>query len=692
MLISPLNVSASLANHPSFQEPQKFQRTDCMVELPAGVVNGQDVICGYLTVPEEHANPAGPTIDLAVIIIKSQDPRTKPDPLVIAQGGPGGSTIDTYLEILLGDNNLRGDRDIILFDQRGTLYSKPALICSEIDRLTIDTLDKDLSPEENSRLYRLALGECYKRLTNRGDNLSAFDSLENAADIESLRLALGYERINLYGVSYGTLLALHTMRLFPSGLRSVILDGVVPTQTNFIINVAQTENQAFTRLFEACQAVPDCNQNYPDLEKVFFEVVDQLNEKPALVKMTDPENGAVYDNVVINGDTFLSGAFQFMYSSDLIEALPRIIYDAKRGEFSILARIMSIFVLDRTTSYGMYYSVLCAEDADFTPAQQDLTGVRPEIVTVEENSPEDFLADCKVWNVETLDASVDEPVVSDIPTLVLSGGFDPITPPEYAQAAASSLSRSFNYVFPTGAHGQAFDSDCSDRIINQFLADPTSAPDASCIDLDARPRFYTPKTVVDLPFILEFINLQGSSPIIFLLLILALGFLWTSALVFPLAWLVGVAQKKPLPAVPSSAAGHPIPENASAAEPQISLITAPPPVIRRPPLLARLSAWWPVLSALILTIFMIFLVASTVAMIAENDSRLFFGLPGEARPWFLLPILFALISLVMVIASIQSWIGKLGSIWRRIYYTLLMLDGLMIILLLAVLGLLTAFL
>jgi len=95
ILTSPLNVSASPANHPMLQESGKFRRAECMIELPAGVVNGQDVICGYLTVPEEHANPARPTIDCAGIIIKSRYPQTKPDPLVIAQGGPGGSTIDT---------------------------------------------------------------------------------------------------------------------------------------------------------------------------------------------------------------------------------------------------------------------------------------------------------------------------------------------------------------------------------------------------------------------------------------------------------------------------------------------------------------------------------------------------------------------------------------------------------------------
>jgi pimeloyl-ACP methyl ester carboxylesterase len=627
-----------------------------------------------------------------VVIIKSLDPQPKPDPLVVAQGGPGGSTIDTYVNILLGDNDLRTDRDIILFDQRGTLYSKPTLNCTEVDQMTIDTLDEDLSLEEKERLYREALARCYQRLSDRGDNLSAFDSLENAADVDSLRRALNYEQINLYGVSYGTLLALHTMRLFPAGLRSVILDGVVPTQTNFIVNVAQTENRAFSRLFETCRATPDCNRNYPDLEKVFIEVIDQLNREPARVQFIDPENGTVYENVVINGDTFLSGAFQFMYSSDLVEALPRIIYDARRGNLDVFARIMSIFVLDRTTSYGMYYSVLCAEDADFIPTDQDLTGVRPEIVAVEENSPENFLAACEIWKVLPLASDVDAPVVSNIPTLVLSGGFDPITPPDYAQTAAQSLSRSYSFVFPTGAHGQALDSDCSDGIINRFLANPTTAPDASCIDANATPRFYTSKTIVGLPFILKVMNLQGMSWLIFVLLILALVFLWTTVLVFPLAWVIGVLRGKPATPAPTSPPGLPADPFAANPDPVFNApVSVPPAVVNRPTFLARFSAWWPVLAAAVLTVFLVFLIATTFSMIAENDNRLVFGMPGETRPWFLLPIVFALLSLAMLVAGIQAWAGQLGPVWRRVYYTLLALDALVAVLLLALLGLLTAF-
>jgi pimeloyl-ACP methyl ester carboxylesterase len=332
------------------QRKDAFQPARCMFDLPIGAVEGEDVQCGYLTVPEEHINPDGPTIQLAVAIIKSKDLQPKPDPLVLAQGGPGGSTIDTYAPALLGNNNIRKDRDIILFDQRGTLYSKPALYCDEIDQITIDTLDQNLTIDESERLYREALSKCYDRLTGKGINPSAFDSIENAADIESLRQALGYPQINLYGVSYGTLLALHAMGMFPSSLRSVILDGVVPPQTNFLVNVAQTENRSFSRLFDTCKTDPACNRSFPELEKTFFEVVDRLNKQPAHIQLTDPQNGNVYDNVVLNGDSFLSGVFQFLYSGDLVKALPRIIYDAKEGDFDVFARIFSIFALDHTTS------------------------------------------------------------------------------------------------------------------------------------------------------------------------------------------------------------------------------------------------------------------------------------------------------------------------------------------------------
>lgn len=664
------------------EEVATFQPVACMFDLPSGVEDGKQVRCGYVSVPEFHANPDGPKIQLAVAILKSQSPDPKPDPLFMAQGGPGGSTIDSYAQPLLSGNNLLSDRDIVLFDQRGTLYSKPNLYCTEIDKLTIETLDQDLTPEESERLSLEALAACRKRLESQGVNLSAFNSLENAADIEALRLALGYEKINLYGVSYGTLLALHYMRLFPASLRSVILDSVLPPQINFIPNAAATEDQAFTQLFNACQEDQACNREYPQLEKVFTEVVDQLNRSPVRVTLTDYETGETYPDALIDGDTFLAGIFQMLYATGLIPALPRMIYDAQRGDLQVFARILAIIVFDRSTSYGMYYSVLCAEDADFSPSDQNLTGIRPQIVEAEKRAPQAFLNTCKMWNVPPLDPSVDEPVYSDIPTLVLSGEFDPVTPPDYAQAAAKSLTNSYSVVFPAGGHGQALDGDCQIHIVQSFLDNPYQSPDLRCIESIRRPIFYTRATVVDLPVILQLLNLEPIPSLTLLGLIVALLFLWTSAVVFPIAWVIRRNQR---PATTTASAVIPPITFPSSSEVGENMLTFSHTEIKSPPLL-RISSWLPPLASILLSLFLSILAITLTRMVIENDNRLFYGVAGEIRPWFFLVWMFMLISFSMVAACIQLWRRKGKSVALRIYYTSLTIAALSCITALAILG------
>lgn len=674
------------------QATSRFMPVDCAAfPLPGEAHPDERWVCGYLTVPAEHAKPDGPTIRLAVVILKATGQSPQPEPLIMAQGGPGGSTIDTYAS-LLSAHPLRQARDIVLFDQRGTLYSQPVLYCKEIDDLTIRTLDQDLTPEESERLNLEAMTACHQRLTQQGINLSAFDSLENAADIEALRQALDYQQINLYGVSYGTLLALHYMRLYPGSLRSVILDGVVPPQTNFILTVAKTEDQSFTRLFSTCQADPVCNKEYPNLEQVFFDLVDQLNKTPARITVTDMDTQKSYPGTVIDGDTFQWLTFQMLYVSSLVPALPRIIYDAKQGNFDVASRILAILLFDHSTSYGMYYSVICAEDADFSPQDQDLSGVRPQVAKMEERGPQEILDTCKAWNVEPLASQVDDPVQSDVPTLLLSGAFDPITPAANAETVAATLSHSYSFVFPTGGHGQLVGDKCADGIAQAFLNNPTRQPDAACIQESPAPAFYTSRTVIEMPSLLRILNLDWAASLPFLVLILGALFLLTAFLVFPIAWLVNQAQAKPshLPAAPapypSSAIdlGSGLPADWDNPSPAWQPEKPAPPSIWR-----RISSWVALQQSMLLPIFLTALTVVIVQMVNNNDNRFFYGLAGEARPWFILPVLFALLSLLMLVIMVMLWARHEGSIGRRLYYSLLALTALVCTIALASSGMLT---
>jgi pimeloyl-ACP methyl ester carboxylesterase len=675
-------VSANFEITPEIQAYQtpSFNKSSCMFKLPIGVVEGEDVICGYVDVPEQHSKPEGPKIQLAVAVLKNRSPNHKPDPLFMAQGGPGGSTIDTYAEILLSGSRLinNGDRDIVLFDQRGTLNSRPKLMCPEIDQLTLNTINKDLSEAESNRLEIQAMQTCHSRLIEEGIDLSDYDTPENAADIENIRQALGYEDFNLYGVSYGTLLALETMRLEPDHLRSVILDGVVPPQINFLIEIPQTTQRAFTYFFQACAEDESCNQAYPNLKEIFYDLVKKFDQDPVHVSMTDPESGITYQ-AVVDGQTFLNGLFQMLYSTSLIPALPRMIYDAKDGNFDFFGRIMSILVFDRTFSYGMYYSVLCAEDADFTPADVNTNGVNPVIKESEANDPEQFLKICSLWNVNQLGQQADRPVTSDIPTLILSGDFDPITPPSYGEIAAETLPNSYVYVFPSGGHGQALESPCSDSIILSFLDNPNQAPDESCIPGISKPVFYTPDDVISIPNLVKILNLEGNSGVALLALIVASIFLLSAWLIFPLVWLITYLRSK------RSQSGLPS-ENMHA-----STATGPSsPWGSKIGLFGKAAPWMALLAGGSLLIFLIVIITSVVQLALQNNNILFFGLPSNLRGWFSLPLLAALLTLGVLITSLLSWFRHYWNIWLRIYFTLLSLSAITCILILARWGILTA--
>lgn len=643
--------------HPKVQEsvptphPGVFSPAPCWTTIPPQMA--KSVSCGYVSVPERHANPDGPQIRLAVMVIKASVPNKQPDPLFFLQGGPGGSTIDTYAEILLTRLPLVTNRDMVLFDQRGALYSQPSLVCSEYDQLVLETIEEDIPDEEYYQKEAAAYQACRQRLVDQGVDLGAYNSFENAADIQAIRQALGYDQINLYGVSYGTLLALHTMRFFPENLRSAVLDAVVPPQTNFLVGIPQTTQRAFSYLFEACKQDKKCSRTYPDLENRVFQLVEELNQSPVRVPMTDPDSGVTYQ-ALINGDSFLDGVFQLMYVGDLLPAMPMMIADAENGDFTFFARIMSILVFDRSYSYGMYFSVLCSEDADFTPDEVSFTGVNPQIAESQSDDAALFLKTCQLWDVEALDLPMDDPVQSQLPVLVLSGSFDPITPPENGLEVAQTLPNSYVIEFPTGSHGAALDGDCQDQIIRSFLDQPEQPPATNCIEPLEAMQFFTSASVIKIPATIQLLNLESNRPAEFLILTAAALFLLPGIFIIPGRWLWrkyrSMTPKKPAFGLATNPAGN------LAAFPTTSL----PPSSQAP----RKPGWnWLISSpdwliwlySLITWLFLSSFFAIMVFMLVNNDSRLYFGLPGQSRFLFILPLILLATEILLAIAIIKRW-------------------------------------
>ena len=473
LLILVIGLTSLLGQTVLAQDPFTFEPAECMFPGIEELGMSADELgfeCGYVTVPEEHANPDGPTIRIPVGILRATGINPQPDPLFLAQGGPGGDAFDLF-SIYLPQSPLLLDRDLVVINQRGTIYAEPDLRCTEITDGMGELLG--LSLEEGTVFYNELLQACYQRLETEGVNLSAFDSIENARDMEAVRQALGYDKFNFYGVSYGTLLGLHLMREHPEALRSVILDGVVPTSSNFIASLPENENRVYEELFATCAGDASCAAEYPNLEQRFQTVVDELNTNPITLILTDPDTGEKHE-ALVDGVTFVDVVYQLLYFPEAYAMFPKLVANAESGDFVFIQETWPLFSFDRTSSYGMYYSVICAEDADFDPAATAVTVYPPFIANGLQDELQSYLDACELWPVELLPATVDDPVVSDIPVLLMSGRFDPITPPNFAEEAAQTLPNSTHVVDPWASHSIAFNDECVDDIMSRFLANPNA--------------------------------------------------------------------------------------------------------------------------------------------------------------------------------------------------------------------------
>ncbi len=612
----------------------RFESGPCSFKKPENfsAVEGQDFSCGTLVVPERYEQPDGPTLRLAVVIIKATTNSVVPDPVVFAQGGPGGSTIDYYTQVLF-TSRIRRNRDMILFDQRGTLYAQPKLFCPEAFDESVKELPLNLSIEETNKRQNEAVLACRARLISEGVNLAAYNSVENANDIESLRQAMGYKQINLYGVSYGTLLALHAMRQHPDGLRSVIIDSVVPPTVNFNFEAPRSQDRAFKEFFKACQQDADCQASYPDLEKFFYDLVARLNKTPVTLHVTDSESGQTHA-YLLTGDRLIDQLFQMLYASELLPFLPKMIHNIAAGNYSFLERIASQILFDRTVSYGMYYSVVCAEGGTMDPSQISYAGIRPELARDADVDNRALVQLCTSWKVPALDPGQDAPVQSDIPTLVFNGRFDPITPPAYGQEAAKTLAHSYLFTFPNTGHGALTTSECADSIFLEFLSHPGQAPDGSCIDQLPAVSFMNSKTVIDLPVAIQILTLdKGLIPASILFGLGMIGLL-SAGLVFPVLWIFRLLQGKPG---------------------------------RETPALAHLSPWLPVLNAGTLLVFLAVLLVALFRMASANDTSYLFGMPAREGPLLLLPLFSLVLSLATILINTAGWFGRYWSVWRKIY-------------------------
>jgi len=367
--------------------------------------------CGFVVVPERHARPDGPTIRLAVLVYERRDRDARTDPVVYIQGGPGSRRFGSATQAA---GSLLDRHDVVVYDQRGVGSSRPTLDCPEIDEQRVRAAAENLrGPAGQQHGVEAALA-CRDRLLSRGIDLAAYTTGESAADLNDMRTALGYTRLNLMGISYGTYLAQMTMRDFPQAIRSVVLDSVVPLVPSH--REYGGAERALERVFVLCAADPACDNAYPALRDVYLRVVHRLAAQPVAVRLA----GAPGDTVFVDDARFEAVIFRLLYAGP--GPIPSFIAAVDRGEYAALGETAgSLLRSSRTTSEGQAISVSCGGFADLPR----LAAARPvnqaSLLSALFSMPSLLPEICRSWPTDLSISGPLVPVQSDLPTLIIAG-------------------------------------------------------------------------------------------------------------------------------------------------------------------------------------------------------------------------------------------------------------------------------
>jgi pimeloyl-ACP methyl ester carboxylesterase len=476
-----------------------FEEAPCPVQFPEADAQAAAVRCGYVRVPEFHDRLDGRTLRLAVAVFPKFGNSASLEPLVISPPGPGTSAIGNIgPQVASGlGQPLRELTDVVLIENRGLPLSEPALLCPEIVDAAFSRLQEDISGRETLDLQTESVRACRERLRAEGIELNAFNFAEIAADLAMVMTALKYEKFSIYGTSAGTIVAQHVMRLYPDRIKSVIIDSTAPLGRETL----QAENpsngsRGLHVLFESCANDPACSRAYPGLEANFDSVISKLNEKPVTVSAQDPRTGGNLD-VVINGDRLAEMLFMATAQTPMIPAIPGLIYRLEQEDYEVLKAIAwAAMPPPGDFSHGLGHSAMCSEFN--TLAEEDIVfeGRFPAFESALADmswGPKALIKNCGVWDIDPIASKTRIPVESDVPTLILAGQLDTLTPSAWADTAAQTLTNSYVYEIPGFGHSPTFYGPCPASLALQFLKDSTRAPDASCVS-EMEVSFSLPST------------------------------------------------------------------------------------------------------------------------------------------------------------------------------------------------------
>jgi len=440
----------------------------------------EELFCGKLSVFENRETRTGRKIDLNIVVLPAFDQKTKAEPLFDLAGGPGAASTDAASFYASEGREVRRRRDVVLVDQRGTGKSNPLSVSR-----------KKTPAYYLSEMYPVDYVQNLRASLEQRADLTQYTTSIAMDDLDDVRAWLGYDRINLFGTSYGTRAALVYLRQHPDRVRTVTLMGVAPTYLKMPMYHAQAAARAMDLLLRQCEQDAHCHQTFPQIREDWATLLAQLERAPAQVEYSPPDRSAAA-KLEIQSGVLAEKIRTWMYGRDQASRIPLIIHHAAQGDWAPFLREAISPSIPDFIADGMYLSVTCAEDVPFIDQEE----------AARMNAANPFgnyrvfqqTRACGMWPRGKIPDNFRDPVSSNVPVLIFSGNMDPVTPPQRGEEVAKNLSNSRHVVIPQAGHGVdgLTDLGCVERLIMEFMETGDAKNlDVSCVERMAPSPFVT---------------------------------------------------------------------------------------------------------------------------------------------------------------------------------------------------------
>lgn len=469
----------------SFCQQSKYQCPCNKIGLDTAWAQSNKISCYLIPVKKDISKSSTGKFYLAAVVAQSLA-TTNEAPLLYLHGGPGIATLGNIPKYLQSKTwkDIREKHSLIFFDYRGTGFSEPALCPGMVDSLTV--FSKTNPSVKQKKEYEILLYKnCREQHSKEGIDVSSFSAMQLAADAEAIRKSLQITNWNVYGVSFGTTVALNMIRNHSKHIKAIIFDSPFPPNAPWL-DFVRPFDTCFKVLEKNIAADPIAAAAFPAVRNDFVNAIKRLNKVPFKVKYGTYS----YD---VTGDDFAWGIWSALLSPKAIPLVPIAIKEVANGNDSVLSKLITVF--SQPDSYGKFSetqsrAILCYEGRP-RKAEESEASLRTQYPDFASFISAFDEAICTVWRPDIAAEKIFAPVVSNVPVLILSGEYDPVCPPVFGDITAASLSNSVHLVVPAASHAAIHADDCIRSIAVSFLLDPSIKPDEKCVRERMKINFVT---------------------------------------------------------------------------------------------------------------------------------------------------------------------------------------------------------